>query len=323
MTPAFTAPATSAPSSTPTFGSTPTPEPTATLVPGPLVSTQWLADHLGSESLVLLDATVVLIGTPSGKARYLSGLDEHLIDGHIPGAIFAELFEVFSDPSKSFGFARPTAALFEQGAASVGVDNNTTVVVYDSSLNQWAARIWWQFRAAGYDNVAVLDGGLTKWRAEGRDTETGYNEPREVAGFTAVPRPELWVDKDVVAGIVAGATDAALICALPGKDYSGETGDRARRGHIPGSVSVPAGRLIDRATNTFHRGEELASRFARVSPGRPVVAYCSGGIASAASALALTLAGHDNVAIYDGSLNEWAADAAAPLEVGADQPAQP
>ncbi|TFD49849.1 sulfurtransferase [Cryobacterium frigoriphilum] len=312
MTPPLTKPATTAPLATAAANAPATP------VPEPLVSTQWLADHLGAESLVVLDATVVLIGTPSGKARYLSGLDEHLIDGHIPGAIFAELFEVFSDPSGSFGFARPDDDLFAQGAASVGIDNNTTVVVYDSSLNQWAARIWWQFRAAGYDNVHVLDGGLTKWRTEGRETETGYNEPREVAGFTAAPRPELWVDKDFIASIVAGETDAALVCALPAKDYSGETGDRARRGHIPGSISIPAGRLIDRATNTFHRGEELTTRMAPVVGSARVVAYCSGGIASAASALALTLAGHDNVAIYDGSLNEWAADADAPLEVGAD-----
>ena len=296
---------------------TPTSAPSArssTLLSTPVVSTQWLADHLGAETLVVLDATVLLIGSPSGKARYLSGLDEYLIDAHVPGAVFADLFEIFSDPAKPCGFARPDRAHFEEAAASVGIDNDTAVVVYDSSLGQWAARIWWLFRSFGYDNVAVLDGGLNKWRAEERPTETGYIEPREVTGFTAEPRPELWVDKAFVESVVAGDLQATLVCALPAKDYSGETGDRARLGHIPGSISIPAGRLIDRSSNTFHRGDELSTRLAPALGAERVVAYCAGGIASAASALALHLAGQTNVAIFDGSLNEWAADPAAPLE---------
>lgn len=282
----------------------------------PLVSTQWLADYLGSENLVVLDATVFQVKSPAGRQRWISGHDEYLIGGHIPGAIFADLLEVFSDPDGSFGFARPSAELFELAATSVGIDNSTTVVIYDASLGQWAARIWWLFRSFGYDSVAVLDGGLTRWNAQQRATETGHVEPRAIDGFTAAPRPELWVDKTFVESVVAGETDAALVCSLPPAEFSGETGSRPRRGHIPGSLSLPASRLVDRETNTFLPSDELQARVAPATESAVrVVTYCGAGIAAAASALALTLAGHDDVAIYDGSLNEWTDDEAAPLAV--------
>ena len=283
--------------------------------PAPLVSTQWLADHLGADDLVVLDATVLLTKRPGGGTRWLSGLDQYLIDGHIPGTVFADVLEVFSDPDGEFGFARPSAELFEAAAASVGIDNSTTVVVYDSSVGHWAARIWWLFRAFGYDNVAVLDGGYTKWTAEERPTETGFVEPRSVTGFTAAPRDELWVDKAFVEAIVAGEADAALVCSAPSTEFSGAVSSRPRAGHIPGSVSVPASRLVDRETNAFLQGDVLDATLAPFADASRFVTYCGGGVAAASSAFALVRAGQQNVAIYDGSLNEWAADADAPLVV--------
>jgi thiosulfate/3-mercaptopyruvate sulfurtransferase len=311
----------------------------------PLVSTQWLADHLGSEGLVVLDATVLSIASPPGfgsGTSWLSGLDQYLLEGHIPGAVFADLLEVFSDPTGSFGFARPSLTQFEEAAASVGVDNDTAVVVYDTAAGQWAARVWWLFRAFGYDRVAVLDGGFSKWTAEERPSETGNVLPRPGAVFSAVAREELWASKDDVEAIVAGATDAraALVFAGPPSDFTGETSPRARAGHIPGSVSVPAGRLIDRDTKALLKGDALREKFAAVldagvlngavrggaaqgtaaaaagspsSSGPRVVTYCGSGIAAASAALALTLLGEDSVAVYDGSLNEWSADPDAPL----------
>ena len=287
-----------------------------------VVSTQWLADHLGSDNLVILDATVFALApatTETGAAgpRYLSGHDDYLTKGHIPGAVFADLFDVFSDPAGEFDFSRPSNDLFEAAAASVGIDNGTTVVVYDAVVGQWAARIWWLFRAFGYGDVAVLDGGLTKWHAEARPFATGRVRPRVVGGFTATPRPELWVDKSFVESIVAGKADAALVCSLPPAEFAGTAGTRPRAGHIPGSISLPAGTLVDPATNAFLRGDRLtatiAPAVAAVASTGHLVTYCGGGIAAAASALALIRAGNEHVSIYDGSLNEWAADASAPL----------
>jgi len=282
------------------------------LLTSPLVSTQWLFDHLGADKLVILDATVFVAQLPGGTHGYVSGHEKYIIDGHIPGAVFADLTDVFSDPTGPYPFTRPSAELFAVAADSVGIDNETTVVVYDAAVGQWASRIWWLFRAFGYDNVAVLDGGLAKWRAEERETEVGHVEPIP-ASFEAVERPELWVDKDYVAAVVRGETDAALVCAIPPAEFSGEAGNRPRLGHIPGSLSAPAGRLVSRDTNALLPLESLRESFAPVLDEPRVVSYCAGGIAAASDALVLTLLGHRNVAIYDGSLNEWAADAEAPL----------
>ena len=288
---------------------------TGPLLTAPLVSTQWLADHLGSDNLVILDATVVPYVQPNGRGGYLSGHDAFLIEGHIPGSVFADVIEVFSDPAGPYPFTRPSAELFEAAATSVGVSNDTTVIVYDNAVGQWAARIWWLFRAFGYDNVAVLDGGYTKWTLEERPTDIGWVEPGS-GTFTAVERPGLWANKADVEAIVAGSAHASLVCALPPKEYSGEVGYRSRLGHIPGSISAPAGRLVDRQSNAFLPPAELGEKFGPALTADRVVTYCAGGIASASDALALTLLGHRNIAIYDESLNEWVADEAAPVVTG-------
>ena len=130
----------------------------AVALPTPLVSTQWLADNLGSAKLVVLDATVLNVKAPGGGYRWLSGEDQYLVDGHIQGAVFADILEVFSDPNKPFGFARPDAEQIAAAAASVGIDDSSAVVLYDDSVGQWASRIWWLLRSFGFENVAVLDG---------------------------------------------------------------------------------------------------------------------------------------------------------------------
>jgi thiosulfate/3-mercaptopyruvate sulfurtransferase len=284
----------------------------------PIVSTQWLADHLGSDDLVILDATVLQAKQPSGTPAFVSGDEEYLVHGHVPTAVFADILGVFSDPDGRFGFTKPSAEQFEAAAASVGVDNHTTVIVYDNSVGHWAARIWWLFRAFGHDHVAVLDGGLRKWTAEDRPLDVGYVPPRSVEGFSATEHPEFWVDKAYVSSIVSGTTDAALICAVPSKEFTGEHTYRARAGHIPGSVNAPAAHLVDRKTNAFLPADALRALFTSVtSAGSPIVSYCSGGIAAASDALALAMIGRTDVAIYDGSLNEWAADPDLPLVTNA------
>lgn len=268
------------------------------------MSTQWLADHLGADDLVVLDATVLPFTAPNGTAGYLSGHESYILGGHIPGAVFADLIDELSDPEGTYPFTRPSADRFALAAGGLGIDNETTVVVYDAVLGQWAARVWWLFRAFGYDRVAVLDGGYQKWVAEERETDIGHVEP--VARiFEAQERPELWVSKADVEAIVAGDEPGSLVCGSPAKDFA--------QAHIPGSVSVPVAGILDRASNTLLGVEGLRDAFAPVLGDDRIVTYCKGGIAAAADALALTLAGHRNVAVYDGSLSEWAADAAAPL----------
>ena len=280
----------------------------------PLVSTQWLADHLGAENLAVLDATVLVASGPHGG--YVSGHEQYILTGHIPGAQFADLLEDFSDATSAFPFTKPGQAQFETAAGALGVDNETTVVVYDSAAGQWASRLWWLFRSWGYDRVAVLDGGLVKWNAEARETDIGHSEPTVVT-FHGVERPELWVDKAYVERVVSGQENASLVCGVPPKEFTGEAGSRPRAGHIPGSLSAPAGRLVDRDSNAYLGHEELREKFSPVLDGGRIVSYCAAGIAAASDALALTLLGERNVAIYDGSLNEWAADPASALTIEA------
>ena len=278
----------------------------------PLVSTQWLADYLGSDSLVVLDATVLPFATPTGKSGFLSGHEQYLVNGHIPTALFADLIEAFSDTEAPLPFTHQSPAAFAEAVGALGIDNETTVVVYDSSVGQWAARLWWLFRAAGYDRVAVLDGGYTKWLTEGRQTDVGHLEPTPTT-FIAGERPELWATKSDIEDVLAGTSTAALVCGLPPKEFSGEEGSRVRRGHIPGSISAPAGRLVDRETNALLPESDLRETFGPALDQPRIVTYCAAGIAASADALALTILGQKNVAIYDGSLLEWTADDRLPV----------
>jgi thiosulfate/3-mercaptopyruvate sulfurtransferase len=279
-------------------------------VPGPLVSTQWLADHLGGENLVVLDATVL----PVEGGGYVAGDEEYLVHGHVPGAHSADLIEQFSDPEGRFPFTRPGREQFERVAGEHGIANDTTVIVYDTASGQWASRLWWLLRSFGHDDVAVLDGGLTRWRREERQLETGYTAPL-ARGFVAAERAGFWVDKPEVEEVAAGRSPGALVCAVPAQEFSGEASVRRRAGHIPGSVSVPAATLVDRDSRRLLDPDVLAERLAPVPDDGRDILYCAGGIAATTGALALTLLGHTDIAVYDGSLNEWAADPDAALTV--------
>ncbi|MEO6532745.1 MAG: sulfurtransferase [Pseudolysinimonas sp.] len=272
-------------------------------VPGPLVSTQWLADHLGGENLVVLDATVLSVE----GGGHVAGDEEYLVHGHVPGAYSADLIEQFSDSEARFTFTRPSAEQFERVAGEHGIANDTTVIVYDTASGQWASRLWWLLRSFGHDDVAVLDGGLTQWRHEGRQLDTGYVAPVQ-RSFVTEERVELWADKAEVEEIAAGGRPGSLVCAVPAKEYSGEAPVRRRAGHIPGSVSVPARTLVDPETRRLLEPGLLTERLAPVAKGERVILYCAAGIAATETALALTVLGHTNLAVYDGSLNEWSAD---------------
>ncbi|MGJ4844815.1 sulfurtransferase [Leifsonia sp. Le1] len=298
---------------------------------GPLVTTDWLAENLHDPAVVVLDATVLPV-VADGSLTWGSGRAQ-FEDAHIPGALFADIIEEFSDPTGEFAFTRPGAAQFAAAASAHGIGADTTVVVSDASVGNWAARLWWLFRSFGHESVVVLDGGLTKWRSEGRQVESGgagvvsgvgTGEPvaRKRAApstvFVPAQRSGFWADMSDVRAVVDGHAQATLICGLAPAEFSGASGFRARRGHIPGSVNIPAGRLVSRETNAFLPPEGLRILFAdTLASPDPIITYCGGGIAAASDALALALLGRDDVRIYDGSLNEWAADADAPLVVTA------
>ncbi|WIE64243.1 rhodanese-like domain-containing protein [Curtobacterium sp. MCLR17_036] len=277
----------------------------APVLTSPLVSTQWLADHLGADELIVLDASVHTDGAGRGTTWH-SARDAHEQRGHVPGARYADLIRAFSTPDADLPFTRPDADRFEAAAAALGVTDTATVVVYDDGSGEWSARLWWIFRSFGFDAVAVLDGGFAKWRDEGRPVRVGalHASPEDSAlphrAFLAGQERPLWADRDRVLRAVSGDEPASLVLAAPASALGDDHPPL-----VPGSTSVAADSLLDPDTGTYLRGSALARAFADVIGDDEIVTYCGVGSAACVDALALTVLGHDRVRVYDGSLADW------------------
>ena len=275
-----------------------------------LVSTGWLADRLGARNLVVLDCTVFLKMGPNG---YISESGRaNWAQGQIPGAGFADLNEDLVGTSSPLRYALPDPRAFADAMQKLGVSNRSRVVLYDDNRSMWAARVWWMLRWIGFDNAAVLDGGLKAWKAVGHPVTTDYVAPAAGSLFVH-ERPEIIADKsDVLAAIEGGST--CLIDALPPASFNGEVNVYGRPGHIPTATNASAAALIDDETGCYLPLDELRDRFPDDESAR-VVNYCGGGIAASSTAFVQTLLGFDDVAVYTASLQEWANDADAPMTV--------
>jgi thiosulfate/3-mercaptopyruvate sulfurtransferase len=279
-----------------------------------LVETDWLAQHLEDPGVRVLECTVYLHPLPERGFRAESGRAKWS-EGHIPGAGFADLIDDLSDRTSSLLYMMPPAPQFAEAMGRYGVGGGVRVVLYDRVVNMWAARVWWMLRAFGFENAAVLNGGWKKWTVEGRavSTDDGARPPRT---FVAKPRPDLIADKEAV---LAGLGDRAtcLVNALTEEQHRGTGGVAyGRPGRIAGSTNVVGRDLVDPKTHAYLPAETLREKFkaaGALDAGR-VITYCGGGIAASSDAFVLTLLGKDDVAVYDASLSEWAADPSLPME---------
>ncbi len=274
------------------------------------MSTAWLEDHLEDSDLRILDATVD-IDVSTGK---IEGGRPQWERGHVPGSAFADLLVDLSEPDDRFAFTTPSANRFAAAIGRLGVGDETRVVIYDARESMWAARLWWLLRTYGFDDAAVLDGGWVAWVAENRPISSDPSAPAG-ATFTPRPRPGLIVGKNEMQGAL-GDANTCIVDALGPREYRGEVAFYGRPGHLPGAVNVPARRLLDRDTQRFRPLPELRELFQAPLGAERTITYCGGGIAASSDAFALTLLGHRNVAVYDGSMAEWAADATLPLVTG-------
>jgi thiosulfate/3-mercaptopyruvate sulfurtransferase len=281
-----------------------------------LVTTGWLADHLEDPGVRIFDSTVHLRPAQPGPYRVESGRADYE-SGHIPGAAFVDLARDLSDPSAPLGFTRLKGGALAATLGAAGIDPGLKIVCYSTSTPMWATRLWWVLRAAGFTDVAVLDGGYARWTAEGRPVETGSRAypPAEVR---IDERPGAWADRqDVLAAIGDGAV--CTVNALPAGVHSGEAEvNYGRKGHIKGSRNVPYAALLD-ADGLYRSDADLRVLFEGVGAlQRPrVIVYCGGGISATMDALALTRLGHPSVSVYDGSMSEWTRDPDLPMETGA------
>jgi thiosulfate/3-mercaptopyruvate sulfurtransferase len=271
-----------------------------------LVSTDWLAQHLGEPELVVVDSSWFM---PSlGRSGH-----EEFRAAHIPGARFLDI-DAVSDRSNPAPHMLPTAREFGEAMEQIGIGRDDRIVVYDNSPTRTAARGWFMFRHFGAETVAIVDGGFRKWLSEGRPTESGEPAPR-TARFDAVERDEVVTKEQLLAGTGLPWADARGKPRFEGSEADPRPG--VAPGHAPGAKNVPFGSLY-REDGRFKPIEELRRLFeeAGVDPAQPFVASCGSGVTANSLIFAAHLIGNDDTRLYDGSWSEWGADPATPKVLG-------
>jgi thiosulfate/3-mercaptopyruvate sulfurtransferase len=271
-----------------------------------LVETSWLDERLDAPDIIILDGSMHLpTANRDAFAEYKAS--------HIPAAMFFDINDI-ADEKSSLPHMLPSAAKFASRMRKMGIGDGMRIVVYDSEGLYSAARVWWMFRAMGHQDVAVMNGGLKKWKAEGRPVTDEVTQLRTPRHFTARLHAELVRDRDDVMALLASKTTTQIVDARAAARFKGEVPEpRAglRSGHIPGSKNVPFATLLN-ADGTLKSESELAEIFkaAGVDPMKPVVASCGSGVTAGVIALALAKLGQTNAAVYDGSWTEWGMETA-------------
>lgn len=276
-----------------------------------LVSTEWLNEHLDDRDLIIIDCTVMVEPDEETGFRIVNGRANYE-SGHIPSAGFADFLGDLSAGDDKQRFEVPSPEQFAATMSALGVSDNSRVVLYDANYSAWAARVWWMLRWIGFDNAALLDGGLRAWKAEGRPLSTEPETP--MPGTLSINlRPELIADQDEVRAAI-GDSSINIVDAMSAEHYEGQMTMYARPGHITGATNLPASLLLDESGR--YRSYDELDMMTDIDRSERTITYCGGGIAASSDAFVLHRLGFKNVAVYTASLQEWAADPDNPMETG-------
>lgn len=273
-----------------------------------LVETDWLAEHLEAPDLIVLDGSWHL---PTANRDPRAEYDAE----HIPGALFFDIDEI-SDTDSPLPHMLPSPEKFSSRMRKMGVGDGLRVVIYDAAGMFSAARVWWTFRVMGARDVAVLNGGLPKWKSEGRPLEDMAPRARSERHFTARRNAALVRDRGDILSIIDSGTDQ-IIDARAAARFEGtapEPRPGLRSGHIPGSKNLPYDVLLN-PDGTFKSAGQLEAIFqgAGIDATRPIVTSCGSGVTASILSLALAIIGQPDSAVYDGSWSEWGADENLPI----------
>ena len=275
-----------------------------------LVTTEWLAGELGASDLRVVDATWFI-----GNEGRDAAADYEA--GHIPGAVFMDLAGL-ADMTSDLPMMLPRAEKFASRMQSLGLGDGSRIVLYDDSPFKSAARAWWMLGTFGAHGVAILDGGLAKWKAEGRPLEMGKKTLRH-RHFTVWKDAKAVRDKMQMLANVDAKTEQ-VVDARGAARFTGEERDPrpgVAAGHIPGSFNLPYGQMFN-PDGTWKTGDALKTAFkdAGIDLAQPLVATCGSGMTAAALVFGAHLLGKSDVALYDGSWSEWGVDASTPKATG-------
>ena len=279
--------------------------------PDALVSTEWLAAHLDSPDVRIVDASFYL---PAQKREPKAEFARQ----HIPGAVFFDIDEI-ADKDDPLPHMLPKPEQFARQVAKLGLGTGNKIVVYDTTPMTGACRVWWMFRVMGHTDVAILDGGLPKWMSEGRPVSDAATVARE-RPFTPHFVPDLVRSIDDVKGLLDSKKEQ-VIDARAANRFRGEVPEARpglRIGHMPGAFNLPYTDLIEPKTGTMRPAADLKAAIARsgIDPNTKVTASCGSGVTACVVALGLYLTGAPDAAIYDGSWTEWGGRQDTPIVTG-------